>query len=162
MPDHNAAVNVRFVRVRMHHTDLVGGVYHGTFFSLFDEARTEMFRDLGYTWSDVVEGAGRLMVIVHVACDYKRPARMDDLLAIHIRIATLGKARLGFSYHVSLAETGETVAMGEQVFAFLAQHTGRPTSVPPRLVALARTTPGLLVADGEPSMVEGPNDERKK
>src|SRR5664280_2872295 len=38
------ALNVRLARVRMHHTDLMGCVYHGTYFDLFEDARSEMFR----------------------------------------------------------------------------------------------------------------------
>src|SRR5579859_7062531 len=90
--------NVRHVRVRMHHTDLMGGMYHGTYFDIFEEARTEVFRGLGYTYRDCTEGEGRLMVIIRAACDYKRPARMDDLLAIRVRVSLLTPARLGFRY----------------------------------------------------------------
>jgi acyl-CoA thioester hydrolase len=140
--------NVRYVRVRMHHTDLMGAVYHGTFFDLFEEARTEVFRDLGYTYRDCVEGEGRLMLIVHASCDYKRPARMDDLLAIRVRVSLLSKARVGFRYDVTLAGSPEgspqPVATGTHVFAFLAVATNRPTSVPPRFAELVRTTPGFI------------------
>ncbi len=133
--------NVRHVRVRMHHTDLVGAVYHGTFFDLFEDARTEVFRALGYTYRDCVEGEERLMIIVRAACDYKRPARMDDELAIAVTVVALTRVRLGFAYAVSLAATGESVAFGQHVFAFLDTRTNRPTSVPPRLAALVRATP---------------------
>lgn len=137
-------VAVRHVRVRMHHTDGMGAVYHGTYFDLFEEARTETFRDLGYTYRDCVEGEGRLMVIVRAACDYKRPAMMDDLLSIRVSVAALTRARLGFRYDVSHEVSGEVVAIGEQVFAFLDTATRRPISVPPRLVALIASVPGFL------------------
>ncbi len=88
--------NVRHVRVRMHHTDLMGAVYHGTYFDLFEEARTEVFRDLGYTYHDCTEGESRLMVIVRAACDYKRPARMDDLVAVRVRVSGISKSTLDF------------------------------------------------------------------
>src|SRR5487761_2760098 len=109
--------NVRHVRVRMHHTDLVGAVYHGTYFDLFEDARTEVFRALGYTYRDCVEDEGRLMIIVRAACDYKRPARMDDELAIAVTVESLTRARLGFAYAVSLADTGQSVAFGQHLFA---------------------------------------------
>jgi acyl-CoA thioester hydrolase len=130
----------------MHHTDQTGAVYHGTYFDLFEEARTEVFRDLGYTYSDCVEGEGRLMVIVRAACDYRRPAMMDDLLDIRVRISSLTRARCAFRYDVTLAGTGEAVAVGEHVFAFLDVASRRPVSVPPRFVALVGATPDLLVS----------------
>jgi acyl-CoA thioester hydrolase len=137
--------NVSLVRVSMHHTDLLGGVYHGTFFGLFDQSRTEVFRALGYSYRDMVEGEGRLTVIVRAACDYKRPALMDDLLAISVQVASLGRARMGFRYEVRQAERGDLLAIGEHVFAFLDATTRRPTSVPPRLARLIRETPGFLI-----------------
>lgn len=135
-----AARNVRLVRVRMHHTDLVGAVYHGAYFDLFEDARTEVFRALGYTYRDCVEGEGRLMIIVHAACDYVRPAQMDDELAIAVRVDILSRARLGFVYDVSLASDGKQVALGRHLFAFLNVQTKRPVAVPPRLAALVRAT----------------------
>jgi acyl-CoA thioester hydrolase len=135
--------NTRHVRVRMHHTDLLGAVYHGTYFDLFENARTEVFRALDYTYRTCTEEEGRLMIIVRAVCDYKRPARMDDLLAIAVTVPEMTRARLTFSYDVRLAGSDEPVAHGEHVFAFLDARTGRPRSVPPRLAALIRATPSF-------------------
>jgi len=131
MSDITLPFNVRQVRIRMHHTDAMGAVYHGTYFPLFDEARTEVFRDLGYTWRDAVEGEGRAMVVVHVcvACDFKRPARIDDLVAIEVHVARLTRVRLAFRYRVTLAHSGALVATGEQTFVF---YSPPPQTGPPR------------------------------
>jgi acyl-CoA thioester hydrolase len=144
--DRGPARNARRVRVRMYHTDLVGAVYHGTYFDLFEEARTEVFRALGYTYRDCVEGEGRLMIIVHADCDYVSPARMDDELVIVVQVEAITRARLTFVYNVSLGAGGKRVALGRQVFAFLDTLTQRPTSVPPRLAALIRATPEFSLA----------------
>lgn len=133
--------NVRTVRVRMHHTDLLGAVYHGTYFDLFEEVRTEVFRSLGYTYEACTEGEGRLMTIVRCACDYKRPARMDALLAIAVTVPEMSRAKITFAYEVRLAVSNDLVAKGEHVFAFLDVRSGRPISTPPRLVALIKATP---------------------
>jgi len=133
--------NVRLVRVRMHHTDLLGAVYHGTYFDLFEDARTEIFRALGYSYESCTEGEGRVMTIVRAACDYKRPGRMDALLAIAVTVPEVTRVKITFAYDVRLAVSNDIVARGENVFAFLDVHTGRPTSVPPNLVALIKETP---------------------
>ncbi len=133
--------NVRQIRVRMHHTDLLGAVYHGTYFDLFEEARTEIFRALGYTYESCTEGEGRVMTIVRVACDYKRPARMDALLSIAVTVPEITRVKITFTYDVRLADSNDLVARGENVFAFLDARTNRPTSTPPLLVALIKQTP---------------------
>jgi acyl-CoA thioester hydrolase len=135
--------NTRLVRVRMHHTDLLGAVYHGQFFDLFEDARTEVFRALDYTYRTCTEEEGRVMIIVRAACDYKRPARMDDLLAIAVTVPEITRAKITFTYMVRIAGSSQLVAQGEHVFAFLDARTGRPTSVPPRLVALVKATPAF-------------------
>lgn len=142
------ALNVRLARVRMHHTDLMGCVYHGTYFDLFEDARSEMFRDLGYTYQTCAEEEGRLMVIARVACEYKRPAKMDDLLAITVTVPEITRARLTFAYEVRVVGLKPVAVLGTTVFAFLHAGTGRPTSVPPRLVALIRQVPAF--GRGEP------------
>jgi acyl-CoA thioester hydrolase len=139
--------NTRLVRVRMHHTDLLGAVYHGQYFDLFEDARTEVFRALGYTYQTCTEEEGRLMIIVRAACDYKRPARMDDLLAIAVTVPEISRVRFSFAYDVRLAGSGDLVARGEHVFAFLDAKTSRPTSVPPRLTALVKDTPSFGWSD---------------
>jgi acyl-CoA thioester hydrolase len=136
-------LNVRLVRVRMHHTDLMGAVYHGQYFDLFEDARTEVFRSLGYTYKTCTEEEGRLMIIVRAACDFKRPARMDDLLSIAVTVPEISRVRFTFTYDVRLAASGDLVAQGEHVFAFLDTRTSRPTSVPPRLTALVKGTPAF-------------------
>ena len=135
--------NTRLVRVRMFHTDLLGAVYHPRYFDLFEEARTEIFRALGYTYHTCTEQEGRLMIIVRASCEFKRPVHMDDLLAITVRVAALSRARITFAYDVHATAGGELAAQGEQVFAFLDAQTTRPTSIPPRLAVLIRATPSF-------------------
>jgi acyl-CoA thioester hydrolase len=136
----NLPLNVRQVRVRMHHTDLVGAVYHGRYFDLFEDARTEVFRDLGYSYQTCTEDEGRLMVIVHAACDFKQPARMDDLLVVAVTVPAITRVKVTFAYDVRKAGSPTLLARGEQVFAFLDCKSGRPTSVPPLLVTLIGET----------------------
>jgi acyl-CoA thioester hydrolase len=140
-PHVDLPLNVRQVRVRMHHTDLLGAVYHGTYFDLFEEARTEIFRSLGYTYLSCTEEEGRLMTIVRAACDYKRPACMDALLSIAVTVPDITRAKITFAYEVRLAASNDLIARGEHVFAFLDVRTNRPTSTPPHLVALIKQTP---------------------
>jgi len=140
-------LNVRLVRVRMHHTDLLGALYHGRVFDIFEDARTEVFRALDYTYQTCVEEEGRLMIIVRAACDYKRPARMDDLLAIAVTVSAMTRATVTFAYEIRLSATQALVARGEHVFAFLDATSSRPTSVPPRLAALIRATAAFGYAE---------------
>src|SRR5580698_4915956 len=69
------------IRVRYAETDRMGLLHHANYLVYFEQARTELLRDLGLTYKDM-EDAGFLLVLTKVEVRYKRPARYDDLLTI--------------------------------------------------------------------------------
>jgi len=130
-------MNVSRVRVRMYHTDLVGGAFHGRFFDLFEEARTEAFRRAGFHW-DTTHSRGVAFVVTHVDCDFFRPTRMDDELLISVFVTKLTRARCVVEYEVRRSGEPELLALGHTDFAFLgcqSQSPGRCTRFDPRCSA---------------------------
>ena len=122
-------MNVSRVRVRMFHTDLVGGVFHGRYFDLFEEARTEAFRRAGFHWNATFS-EGIVFLVTHVDCDYARPAAMDDELDISVFVSRLGRARCVVEYEVRRAGQSELLATGHTDFAFWDTRRSRLVAVP--------------------------------
>src|SRR5215472_2083532 len=98
----DAPLNVSYVRVRMYHTDFVGGAFHGRYFDLFEEARTEAFRRAGFNWEQTHRD-GIAFVVTHVDCDFHRPTAMDDELAISVFVTRLTRVRCVVEYEVRRA-----------------------------------------------------------
>ena len=142
--------NVSRVRVRMYHTDLVGGVFHGRVFELFEEARTEAFRRLGFEWR-VTDDAGTGMIVTDVRARFLRPAMMDDLVQIAVYVEALGKARVLIGYEGRRDADGVLLFTGATNFAFIDRARGRPVRVPQPLLDAIYRCPGMLRGHGDSS-----------
>ena len=135
------APNIYVTRVRVHQTDLNGTMYHGAYLDIFDDARIETFRRLGYTYARMISNAWGA-IIRRVDCEYFVPAMMDDLLSVTVRVPALTRATMTFRYECRREE--ETLALGHAVFAFLSDR-GRAIRVPPDLRQVVEDHADLLL-----------------
>jgi acyl-CoA thioester hydrolase len=103
------------LRVRYAETDQMGVVYHSNYIIWFEVGRVEMFRQLGFTYSEMEEQDGLHVVVVEARCRFKAPARYDDLISVRTRLLNVRDSLLHFGYEIVRA-TGETLlAEGETV-----------------------------------------------
>ena len=103
------------LRVRYAETDQMGVVYHSNYIIWFEVGRVEMFRQLGFTYSEMEEQDGLHVVVVEARCRFKAPARYDDLISVRTRLLNVRDSLLHFGYEI-VRPTGETLlAEGETV-----------------------------------------------
>lgn len=100
------------LRVRYQETDQMGVVYHANYLNWFEVGRTEYIRGSGTSYK-VLEQQGLLLPVVDVTMKFVRPAKYDDLVHIHTRIANSSAVRLTFEYRIirnfdDLLVSGET------------------------------------------------------
>jgi tol-pal system-associated acyl-CoA thioesterase len=88
------------VRVYFENTDAGGVVYHGEYLKFLERARTEWLRHLGYDHQALARDHRVLLVVTSLALDFARPARLDDSLAVSVRLESLGKVRCVFAQEV--------------------------------------------------------------
>jgi acyl-CoA thioester hydrolase len=81
-------------RVGFSDTDAQGIVYYGRYNPFFDLARVEYLRSLGLLR---YEGAGEFVMRANDV-EYFAPARFDDELEIHVRIARIGRTSLTYEF----------------------------------------------------------------
>lgn len=77
------------LRVYIEDTDAGGIVYYVNYLKYMERARTEFLRALGYD-KPAILSTGQLLVVHSASVNYRRPARLDDLLtvsAVPIKIA---------------------------------------------------------------------------
>lgn len=125
------AEHVLPIRVYYEDTDFTGIVYHGTYFRFMERARTEMLRTRGVTHQDLgagVYGPRLHFVISEIACRFRAPARVDDVVLVRSRCETVGPVRMVIEQTVSRAAT--PLATGRVELA-LVDGRGRPNPVPP-------------------------------
>ena len=109
------AVKIEF-RVRFSETDQMGVVWHGNYFSWFEMGRVEQLRRRGISYREVEE-RGYAFTIIHAECDYKKPARYDDLLTLATEITRITPVRIEHRYHLYRGD--ELLAVGKTILATL-------------------------------------------
>lgn len=117
------------IRVYYEDTDAGGVVFYANYLKFFERARTEWLRALGFDQSDMAERLQRVFVVASLDMDYRKPARLDDLLAIRSRVTRLGRASVHFAQRAE--RRGELLAEGNiQVCCVDTIHM-RPAELPP-------------------------------
>jgi len=102
------------IRVRYAETDKMGLLHHANYVSFFEIARTELFRAQGGNYREM-EDRGYFLVVVKMECNYKRPARYDDVLTVRCRILKWSGAKLEHEYEVHRDQ--ELLATGRSILA---------------------------------------------
>jgi len=112
------------LRVRYAETDQMGVVHHSRYFEWFECGRTELMRQLGYSYLTMEED-GVLLPIVEASCKYLRPAKYDDLIQIKTELKEKPRPRIQLFYKVFRLPKDEFLAEGFTTHVFLNQ-SGKP------------------------------------
>jgi len=123
------------IRVIFGDTDQMGIVYYANYLRYFESARSALLRERGFSARDLLE-QGVMFPVTEANCRYRRPARFEDLIDVHIAVADMGHARVRFAY--SLRRGDEVLAEGHTVHACV-DATGRPRRIPADLRAAFAT-----------------------
>jgi YbgC/YbaW family acyl-CoA thioester hydrolase len=116
-------------RVEFYETDMAGIMHFSNFFRYMEFAEVEFLRSKGLSvaWQES-HGERIGFPRVSAACEYRRPVRFDDVIAIAVRIARLGAKSI--SYEFDFACRGEAIAQGKVTAAYCVKHAdGRLESV---------------------------------
>jgi len=82
------------VRVYYEDTDAGGVVYYASYLKFAERARTEMLRHLGIESSRMQDRDAIAFVVRRIEVDYIGPARLDDLLDVHLCLSNVGGASM--------------------------------------------------------------------
>lgn len=107
-------------RVEFGETDMAGIVHFSNFFRYMEYAEQEFLRARGLSvaWSDGGERFG--FPRVAASCDYRRPARFEDVLDIAVTVERVGEKSV--TYGFAFSRGGEALAKGKITTAFC-RHT---------------------------------------
>jgi acyl-CoA thioester hydrolase len=87
-------------RVYWEDTDAGGIVYYANYLKYLERARSEWLRARGVLQRELVLDPGVLFSVVSLEARYRRPARLDDLLAISCEPARDGGASFAFAQRI--------------------------------------------------------------
>lgn len=120
------------VRVRYQETDNMGVVYYANYLVWFEIARTEYFRSLGLVYRKLEE-KGIYLMVASISCQYKSPAKYDDIVRMQTWIPEMKNSSLKFGYKLFVGE--KLIAAGESVHVFT-NGEGRPRRIPEEVRSL--------------------------
>ena len=107
------------IRVRLSETDAVGIVFFGSFALYFDVGRMDYLAQLGLNRldgavKDLIPGA-----VVHQEVHFHSPARYNDIVVVHVRMARIGTTSYTFQFLLQQKRTRDVVATGCLTLAWL-------------------------------------------
>lgn len=82
------------LRIFYEDTDAAGIVYYARYLQFAERARTEILRLAGIEQSKLREKHGIFFAVRRCSVDFRRPARLDDLLEVRSRITVLRGAQI--------------------------------------------------------------------
>ena len=91
------------LRIYFEDTDAGGVVYHANYLRFMERARTDMLRCLGIEQRQALEAQGSERgnyVVGSLQIDYKRPARLDDVVTVVSAVEALGAASCGIRQRI--------------------------------------------------------------
>jgi len=116
------------LRVYYEDTDAGGVVFYANYLKFFERARTEWLRDLGVAQSEMADRLGCIFVVNSLDMQYRRPARLDDLITIRSRITQVRRASIHFAQ--SAFRAGELLAQGCIQVCSIDAKRFKPTELP--------------------------------
>ncbi len=117
------------IRVYYEDTDAGGVVYHSQYLNFMERARTESLRSLGFEQTALKEQFGVLFVVRSVNLQYKKPARLNDMLQIETILTSVGRSLFTFEQQIKRGDELLNLATVEVVCVDATQF--KPISMPP-------------------------------
>lgn len=118
------------IRVYIEDTDAGGIVYYVNYLKYMERARTELLRESGFD-KPAILAEGMLMVVASVTIDYKKSAKLDDLLKVSATITKSARSYLVFEQKVFCGD--DCLAEARVKVACVDKKTLRPCAFPERV-----------------------------
>lgn len=128
------------IRVYYEDTDFSGVVYHASYLRFMERGRTNYLRLLGADHRALFEetekeAPGFAFVVRQMKIDFKRPAKMDDLLDLYTRPKDVKGASIVL--HQQVKRGGELLVEADVQVAFVSNGRAKPIPKPLRIAMKA-------------------------
>jgi acyl-CoA thioester hydrolase len=125
------------IRVYYEDTDFSGVAYHASYVRWCERGRSDFLRLLGVNHRDLLAGdAGHVpaaLMVKRLVLDYRRPARVDDVVVVETRLAAIGAATLELRQAVVQGEGAAAILLTADVTIVLVALDGRVLRLGKRL-----------------------------
>lgn len=117
--------------VRWEDIDAAGIINYQAYLRFFGLAEAEMLREAGLNYRFLFEVLGIWLPRVRVECNFYRPAKLDELLAVEAYSSRIGRTSLHLDFEVRRqSDPPALVASGKYVLVCVRQGNFTPVPVP--------------------------------
>ena len=124
------------IQVRFRDCDAMGHVNNAVYLTYLEEARFYHWRASGLASRtlDSAPAAGSApgeipgVIVARVEIDYRRPAKHNDLLRVHLGVAAIGRTSFTYEYEIA-GDAGELIASARTVIVRFDYAAGRPVPI---------------------------------
>ena len=120
-------------RVRWGDVDAARIIFYGAYIHFFEFAETELFRAVGLHYGVMFDELDIWLPRVHLECDFRRAARLDDLLEVSAYVGRFGTKSMKLNFEVRRKNEDELIATAHFVLAAVNQDTFETIPIPNEL-----------------------------
>ena len=117
-------------RVRWGDVDAARIIFYGAYIHFFEFAETELFREVGLHYGVMFDELRIWLPRVHLECDFRRAARLDDLLEVSVYVGRVGNKSMRLNFEVRRKGLDELIATAHFVLAAVNQNTFETVPIP--------------------------------
>lgn len=126
------------IRVYYEDTDTGGIVFYANYLKYFERARTEWLRHgsgrvPGVSQQQVADALGLMFVVRSTSVDYRRPARLDDLVRVVSTVERVGRVGIDFfqqAFVAGVSGADELIATARIKVGCVSRDGLRPSPIP--------------------------------
>lgn len=120
-------------RVRWGDVDAARIIFYGAYIHFFEFAETELFREVGLHYGVMFDELKIWLPRVHLECDFRRAAHLDDLLEVTVYVGRFGTKSMRLNFEVRRKGSEELIATAHFVLAAVNQDTFETVPIPSEL-----------------------------
>jgi acyl-CoA thioester hydrolase len=120
-------------RVRWGDVDAARIIFYGAYIHFFEFAETELFREVGLPYGVMFDELKIWLPRVHLECDFRRAARLDDLLEVSVFVGHFGAKSMRLNFEVRRTHEEDLIATAHFVLVAVKQDTFETVPIPAEL-----------------------------
>ncbi|WP_394140762.1 acyl-CoA thioesterase [Cytobacillus oceanisediminis] len=120
-------ISTKEVEVRYAETDQMGVVYHANYLVWMELGRTQIIKDLGFSYAEM-EQDGIISPVLDIQASYKKPLRYGQIATIKTWIEEYDGFRVSYGYEI-FNDEGELAVTGSSKHVCVKKDSFRPISI---------------------------------
>ncbi len=112
-------------------TDYGGGVYHGRYFAIYNQARDQFISDMGFPYQDLM-AQGLHLAVAQINCQYLLPIRYAEKIKISSRVSWYRSKSLGMVQKME-SHDGQTIRNRMEINLVCVDSSGASVVLPQKL-----------------------------